>query len=249
MLIGDSMFWGVGVEEPDMVSSVMERLGHSSVSMPHLSVYNYSVSGYNTVQELLVAKAHIDSVEPDHLVLGFFIGNDILPNAIASVDRNGNYSPSRETESRMRRQLRRRLGVLFHSLILREIALRAYVPRLRYQIASRDHVIGRSYALLAEFDQLARSKRVRFSVAILYPRDSVRGGLVEWWSNSREIGRMIGAFCHRHSIEALDLLKYMNTPEHKDKYFFQIEGHPNKEGNAVIAKAIFEDLIHPHMTR
>jgi hypothetical protein len=127
-------------------------------------------------------------VLPDHLVLGFFIGNDVLPNAIASVDRHSNYSPSHETESRVRRELRRRLGVLFYSLILREGALRAYVPRLRYWIARRDHVIARSYALLTELKHLTRSRRVLFSVVTLYPRDSVRGGLVEWWSNSREIG-------------------------------------------------------------
>jgi hypothetical protein len=41
----------------------------------------------------------------------------------------------------------------------------------------------------------------------------------------------------------------MNTPEHEKRYFFDIDGHPKKEGNAVIEKAIFDDLVHPHMTR
>jgi hypothetical protein len=45
---------------------------------------------------------------------------------------------------------------------------------------------------------------------------------------------MIGVFCQRHSIEALGLLKYMNTPEHKERHFFKrgARGHPNKEGNS-----------------
>lgn len=164
---GNEYRTGLGVEEPDMVSSVMERLDHSSAPTPHLSVCHYSVSGHKTVQELLVANA--DWVLPDHLVLGFFIGNDVLPNAIASVDRHSNYSPSHETESRVRRELRRRLGVLFYSLILREGALRAYVPRLRYWIARRDHVIARSYALLTELKHKEGNSSHPGSTLIILP--------------------------------------------------------------------------------
>src|SRR3990172_7756384 len=43
MLLGDSFFWGVGVNASETISSVMEKLGKSG-----LSVYNYSVIGYNT---------------------------------------------------------------------------------------------------------------------------------------------------------------------------------------------------------
>jgi lysophospholipase L1-like esterase len=248
MLLGDSMFWGVGVGESDMVSTIMEKLVKHN-SPKKLSVYNYSVNGYNSVQELIVAKVYLDSLKPDHIILGFFIGNDIIPNAIAFIDKEGNYSTSIEMESKIRMELRKSLGVSFNSVIFKIVALRVYIPKVRYQIAVSDDVIAKSYALLTELNSFAKNNEVRFSVAILYPRDSVQGGIVEAWSNSRKAGKLINLFCQQNSIEATNLLEYMNTLEHKNRYFFEDDGHPNKEGNFVIAKEIFNELVKPHMNQ
>lgn len=242
LLVGDSILWGYGVDESDMISSVMEALGKSK-----LSVYNYSVSGYNTVQELIVAKTYLDVLEPDHMILGFFIANDIIPNAIAFIDEEGNYNTSAEMIRKIKSELRNSFGVFFRSTIFRVIAYRVYVPRVRYKIAIRDDVITKSYALLTELDSLAKKNDVLFSVVIIYPRDSVQGGMIEAWSNSREAGKLINSFCLTNSIEALNLIKYMDSAEHKNKYFFENDGHFNKEGSFVITKAIFNDLVKPHM--
>ena len=244
LLLGDSMFYGVGVQEPEMVSAVLEEQGGAG-----LSVYNYSVSGYNTVQEMIVAKTYAESLQPDHIILGFFIANDVIPNAIAYVDAEGNYSTSAKMAQAIRNQLQQSLGVLYHSTALRIIAHRVYVPRLRYQVANSDEVISRSYELLSEFDRFARERDVRFSVVILYARDAVKGGMLQAWSNSRETGELIYSFCRQNSIEVLDLINYMNTAEHKERYFFSEDGHPNEEGNAVIARAVYKDLVVPHSAR
>ena len=222
----------------------MEKLGKSG-----LSVYNYAVVGYNTVQELIVAKAYSDSLQPDHIILGFFIGNDIIANALTFTDKNGDFSTSGDMELRIRGELRSSLGVLFKSVIFRIVALRVCIPRVRYQIAISDYVIAKSYELLIELNKLARNSGARFSVVIFYPRDSVQGGMVEAWSNSRKAGELIYSFCQKNSIEALDLIKYMNTREHKNRYYFEDDGHPNKEGNSVIAKAILKDLVEPRINR
>ncbi len=248
MLIGDSMLWGVGVEEEDTVASYLEKL-REAIPAKRLSAYNYSVKGYNTVQELIVAKNHMGSLQPDHIILGFLIANDIIPNAIAFIDDEGNYSTSAAMEARFREELKKNLGILFNSVIYRIIALHVFVPKIRYQIASRDAVIARSYELLTEFNDLAENNGIRFSVVIFYPKDSVQGGIVEKWSNSREAGRLISSFCRLNSIEVLDLLEYMNTPEGKNRYFFAADGHPNKEGNQVVAAAIFHDLVKKHLFR
>ena len=60
------MFWGVGVEEKDTISNVIE-----SMSPAKLDVYNLSVGGYNTVQEMIVAKDYLKSINPDHIIIGF----------------------------------------------------------------------------------------------------------------------------------------------------------------------------------
>jgi lysophospholipase L1-like esterase len=244
LLLGDSMFYGVGVQESEMVSAVLEEQGS-----PDLSVYNYSVSGYNTVQEMIVAKNYAESLQPDHIILGFFIANDVIPNAIAYVDAEGNYSTSAKMAKTLRNKLKDSLGVLYYSTALRIVAHRIYIPRLRYLVASSDEVISRSYALLSEFDRFADEHNAGFSVVILYPRDSVQGGMMRLWSNSRETGELIHSFCSQNSIEVLDLINYMNTAEHKERYFFKQDGHPNAEGNALIAEAIYKDLVEPRSVR
>jgi len=243
MLLGDSFFWGVGVKESETIASVMEKLG-----APKVSAYNFSVVGYNTVQEVLVARAYLDALKPDHIILGFFVGNDIIPNAITFIDKIGNFSTSDDMELKVRDDLRESFGVLFHSVIVRIIALPVYIPRVRYKIALSDDVIAKSYERLIELNSLARGNGARFSVVIFYPQDSVQGGLVGVWSNSRKAGELIYSFCKSNSIEVLDLIKYMNTPEHKNKYFFVNDGHLTKEGNRVVAKAILSDLVEPHIT-
>jgi len=238
MLLGDSFFWGVGVDESKTIAAALNRAG-----APRLSVHNLSVVGYNTVQELIVARSYVDVVRPDHIVLGFFVGNDMVSNAMTFVDDNGNFAASDAMEAKVKRELRERMGVLFHSVIYRIVALDVHVPRIRYQIATSDEVIGKSYALLADLDALAKRAGARFSVVVLYPRDGVDGGMVEAWSGSRRAGALIAAFCRSHGIEVLDVLRYMNTPEQEERYFFRQDGHPNDEGNAIIAKAIFDEFL------
>ena len=241
MLVGDSMFWGVGVERPETIATLVRKMGES-LQQPTLSVYNYSVSGYNTVQELLVARDHVAHVEPDHIILGFFIANDIIPNAIASVDGTGNYTTSAAMINGLKNDIKERFGVFFNSVVFRILAFHAYVPRLRHEIATSDEIIERSYALLKEFNGFAKRNQSRFSVVIFHPLNSVQGGVVTWWTKSRETGKKIHAFCQQQAIEALDLSDYMNTREHL-RFFFQKDGHLNREGNHVVAEAIFNDLV------
>lgn len=242
MLLGDSMFWGIGIDEEQMVSSVIETLGQ-----PNLSVYNLSINGYNTVQQLIVAETYAESVDPNHIILGFFIANDILPNAIAFVDNDGNYGASDEAQLRLETQLRQRLGVFYYSTVLRILAIPTLVPRIRYQLATSDEIITPSYDLLRNLDALAKRQGMKFSVVILYPKDAVHGGLIESWSNSRKAGELIHQFCKNNNIDVLDLLNYMNTPEHESAYYFEKDGHPNAEGNRVIGRAMFDDIIAPHL--
>ena len=77
----------------------------------------------------------------------------------------------------------------------------------------------------------------------IYPKDAVGGGLVEAWSRSRYPGALIRRHVERQGIRVLDLLDYMNKPEHAGAYFFRQDGHLNGAGNAVMAKAILGELV------
>jgi hypothetical protein len=72
LLIGDSFFWGYGVDDRDVVSEILQqRVG------PGIEIINGSVTGYGTDQELLWLAEEGLKYQPDIVILGFFPTNDL----------------------------------------------------------------------------------------------------------------------------------------------------------------------------
>jgi hypothetical protein len=72
LLIGDSFFWGYGVDDEYVISEVMQKLAGNSVE-----VLNGAVTGYGTDQELLWLIEYGLKYSPDIVILGVFPLNDL----------------------------------------------------------------------------------------------------------------------------------------------------------------------------
>ncbi len=242
LFLGDSMFWGVGVDDNNTISALVEQTAKTE-GINSFKSFNYAISGYNTVQEYLVAESYMDSLEADHLIVGFFVANDILPNAVAFIDDQGNYDTDAEVREQIKELYKEEMGIFFHSVFCRVMAMKVFIPRGRYQIASNAKIISKSYELLAKFNSLAKRKQVKLSIVILYPRDAVQGGMVQWWSQSRKPGALVAEYCRQQGIEVLDMIELMNTTKQKDAFYFPEDGHPNQAGNQFIANSIWNNLF------
>lgn len=73
LLVGDSYFWGYGVDDRFVLSEVLQERAGGNVE-----VINGAVTGYGTDQELLWLVNEGLRYAPDVVVLGFFPGNDIV---------------------------------------------------------------------------------------------------------------------------------------------------------------------------
>jgi len=72
LLLGDSFFWGFGVNDNDVISELLQqKLGDKT------EVINGSVTGYGTDQELLWLTKEGLRYKPDLVILGFFPTNDL----------------------------------------------------------------------------------------------------------------------------------------------------------------------------
>jgi len=181
----DSTFWGTGCAEGETLDARLERLAIDR----GLVAFNFATPGYNTLQELLVARAFLPDVRPDHVILGLFVGNDPLATWLAAVDAAGNYTVSDARLEAFERELRSRLApVIWHSSALRVAAAAAWAPRLRYELALRDDVVGRTTEVLDELAALCAAQGVRLSVVVLYPKDAVSGRALAAWTGSRSVG-------------------------------------------------------------
>jgi GDSL-like lipase/acylhydrolase family protein len=249
-LIGDSMFVGVGSEESERIDVRLEELGRRGAAgdTPSLSVFNFSVGGFNTAQEHVVLRHFIREVHPDEVVIGFFVANDFLPNATVVVDDAGNYQVDPERVEALREEVgTKRPYLLFPSVVWRILALNLYVPRLRYAVASRPEVMNRSFDLLRQIQEDCRKQGAALLVVVIYPWDGVRGGWLEAWSRSRTVGQKVVSFCRSQGIEVLDLLSVMSGRDAARKFYYRKDGHLRPEGNRAVAEALYREILTSHL--
>jgi len=71
LLLGDSFFWGYGVNNEEVISAVLQTL-----VAPRVEILNGACSGYGTDQELLWLVQEGIRYRPDVVVLGLFPAND-----------------------------------------------------------------------------------------------------------------------------------------------------------------------------
>lgn len=72
LLLGDSFFWGHGVNDEEVISEVLQRKVGGK-----FEIINGSVTGYGTDQELLWLSGEGIKYQPDVVILGMFPTNDI----------------------------------------------------------------------------------------------------------------------------------------------------------------------------
>ncbi len=187
LLLGDSYFYGAYVSLEETVAVQLERMSASddTVRRP-LRVYNFAVPGYCTVQELIVGQAYAPRVEPDAIILGFFAGNDLIPNALTQIDDMGNFSPVDELVERFRHDLRAELGPWRHSVIARTLFVTGpSSTRLFYRLGRQTWVLEQNERILGQFARFCRERRCRYGVVFQHTVDSLASG---WRGPVRQSG-------------------------------------------------------------
>ncbi|OGL46982.1 MAG: hypothetical protein A2W05_00990, partial [Candidatus Schekmanbacteria bacterium RBG_16_38_10] len=85
LVVGDSQTFGHGIEAEDTYPKVLERLLAKNIPNKKIEVINAGVGGYCTFQEFQYLKESGFALEPDLVLVGFFIGNDFGENNAFSV--------------------------------------------------------------------------------------------------------------------------------------------------------------------
>lgn len=74
MVLGDSFVSNISVDEAEVFTQIMER------KIPGTEVVNLGVNGYNQIQEYLVLKKWLETVQPDLVMVMIYIRNDFMEN-------------------------------------------------------------------------------------------------------------------------------------------------------------------------
>jgi lysophospholipase L1-like esterase len=237
-VLGDSWAFGWGVGEGEPFPEVLAALLDRRDAGGRVEVLNFSVSAYNTLQELAVLRGKALAFQPDLVLLAYNV-NDVegLDGEASTLTAD---SRLREVESTLNKN-----SHLFRFVDerLRRLALRQGLER-KGKVASYE-------GLYAETS--AAWRRVREGLRDIRDASAAAGArtylvLCPWMSvlDDRNpyqgIHRQVVDEADRLGIPALDLFEAFRGRDAASLRISPLDGHPTAEGQRIAAAAIAADL-------
>ena len=248
LVLGDSFAWGVGVENDETFSAVLERLD------PRFEVINTGTNGYGTSQQLRLLEEEGLALDPDIVIVAFF-WNDVANSYKRTPAVSARAKPER------RPKLRRRLGrVASRTYTYRLVSDRGKILRYRVKHAlgvpleetefvgdeEREEAWRLELALLGEIDRLSRDSGARTLIAIIPDQvqvqtDSQVLGLDE---DDYAVQERLLEFGARSGIAVLDLLPALRTAYQTDgvPLYYRWDRHLNRLGHERVAREILREI-------
>ena len=269
LVIGDSFTFGVAVEGEEAYPRVLEQLLKTEAG-EKVEVINAGVPARYVDEYYLELRERGLALEPDVVIVGFFVGNDIdgigaLGNVWTKVDENGLPleidRPDRVDDGYLVRRVSRRrwyLPVIRNSHIAqllyetgRTIHQLVDPPRLKvdsiyepiYDHAT-EQLVERVEELFLVMAQVTRESGADFLVVMIPAREQVYAG--RWQGGERfdwdKPQRIFTKFFTDADISFIDLLPFFGAAPDGDALYFEDDKHWTSRGHAVAAAAIAQRL-------
>jgi hypothetical protein len=268
--IGDSFTFGHGVESEEAWPHVLERELAAPASRP-VEVINAGVNARWVDEYYLELKLRTLALDPDVVIVGFFIGNDIDAedahiHVWRQVDARGRplridipdqvvqdgFVVHREPELRWRFPVLRNS----HAAQLLFGAWRGiselWSPRqpgeaAMYEpvyTADTEQIVARVQDLLVAMAELCRLHGARFLVVMIPTRQQVNPELRRGpsWRDWEKPQRVVAAFFAQSGISFIDLLPVLRAASAEAPVYFRFDAHWTARGHGVAARAIAEHL-------
>jgi lysophospholipase L1-like esterase len=268
LAVGDSFTSGLGVEATETFVKVLERRLNASASRPRFEVVNAGVPSYSTREAALFLKEEGSAFQPDLVLVGFFVGNDVVDNAGRGRWRVIDGELVDATRDPLLPLTLRRLLARHSHFYHLAWPLRRSLLELR----SRDGGAARDLAIfgppdgeaavfwqatrrwLVRLRTLSRARRWPLAVALIPARMQVDG---EAWNttvrpahasalrpfyDATRPNRVLAAMLREIGVPALDLLEPLRHASTEHTVYFPLDGHLTVAGNRVVAEALFDWL-------
>ena len=221
LVLGDSVTVGWGVAAEDRFTERLEKM-LTERSARRVHVINSGVSGYNTEQELIFLRRHIESIQPD-LVVVVYVDNDVEPKALDIVDMRYRWENPPDASASLLR------WSWFYRLVYYMTPDLLSAP----EAPPVDDGWRESMESLAEINELTRRHQAEF-VTYLYRMlpDKLTDALYTDISNVADAGR----------FRFVDTLPWFDSKQFRALTNSFVDTHPNGNGHRIIAEGIARDL-------
>lgn len=262
LALGDSMTYGIGVEQDQTFSAVLQSLD------PRLEVINTGVNGYGTSQELLLLREDGLQFQPDLVLLAFF-WNDVensytrdfpdfsladgalvYPEPRPEIANVAAEPPA--PRKRLSRALRFSYAYRFLSDRIKVVrhmakdALGVLEDEADLSAEERPAAWELEFALLREIDRLARENGARTLIAVIPDQVQIEpdSPVVGFGPEDYDVQGRLREFGERHGIAVLDLAPALHAAYQQagEPIYYKYDRHLKPPGQAVVARAIYAEI-------
>ena len=255
LALGDSITFGMGVAQDKTFPAQTEALLNARSPGAPVEVLNMGIPGYNTLHELAQLREIGFGLHPDVVVLGY-LHNDIE----LSTDQKEHLGEPEQRKEAGQRSWARQVkslansswsGLKKHSLFaawlspylgnaLRPLGVQGLgqVGEVKDQYVDSNPKWQRVQQALLEMKRLTSERNIDFVVMVIPAMTNFTDATYP----IKEYHQAVMAFCHRNGIAALDLLPAFWGHDGTKFWISATDGHPNAEGQRIIAGALSEFL-------
>jgi lysophospholipase L1-like esterase len=251
LALGDSVTFGMGVAQHQTFPRQAEALLNSGrIGDPRVEVLNMGMPGYNTLHQLAQLREVGLALEPEIVVVGFLY-NDVEPSSA----QRGTAMPERDERSlgaRLRSGINASvLWLKKNSLLfawasprigsaLRPLGFKSYgqVGAVKDQYVDANPQWQAVRAALLEMKRLTDERGIELVVMVI----PAMARFTDATYPIKEYHEAVSGFCRQHGIRALDLLPAFWGLDGTKFWISATDGHPNAEGQAIIAQALAAQL-------
>jgi len=255
LALGDSITFGMGVEQDKTFPAQTEALLNARSPGARVEVLNMGIPGYNTLHELALLREVGFGLRPDLVVLGY-LHNDI---ELSSDQKEHVKEPEQATLGRRLKSLANSSwsGLKKHSMFaawlspylgnaLRPLGVQGLgqVGEVKDQYVDSNPKWQRTQQALLEMQRLTSERNIDFVVMVIPAMTNFTDATYP----IKEYHQAVMAFCRRNGIAALDLLPAFWGHDGTKFWISPTDGHPNAEGQRIIATAL-ADFLEPRLAR
>lgn len=275
LVIGDSFTMGHSVEASESFVAVLQNaLAEHAPSGRRYEVVNAGVPGYNTAQEVAYLRREGGALQPDLVILAFFVGNDIRDNAVAAdhvVVRDGylvERNPPVGLLPESFRMMLARHSHLYHlawplQRLLRRNGAAEFQAERREELAvyaTADDALREPWRATLEqlrlFDEARRTAGIPAAALVIIP-DLAQVA----WANTMSIlpeaerrlydpaspDRRLMNAARALNLRALDLLPTFQEQPNGERMFFPQDRHFTVDGNRIAGETIADFLVRDQL--
>lgn len=254
IIIGDSFVAGTTIPYDEHFIRLLQNRFEDDVEFMAMGVDSYS-----TENQLVILKEHALQFKPDVIIL-MFVWNDIYDNNRRSLyipDEGLVYPVKRSGLMRIKDiatsksiiffYIDKTIQQLFVSADQGENILFYGTPRDLF-LNTTNGYFDETFEQLLLFENVAKENTIKTYYVLIPLKEQVNGALQKKYNLSKDnyyenkYQDTMTLFFEKNTmkhIKILDIFKQMNT---NNSFYYEIDGHWNKQGNALIAEILYQNI-------